>query len=47
MYELVLWMCLVSAPDCDMQRGPTHMSTTLYVESKEACEETWKRSLTG
>lgn len=45
MYEFVLWMCLLSAPDCDAWNGPTHMSMTGYVQSKEDCESKWKESL--
>jgi hypothetical protein len=45
MYELIIWMCLTSGPQCDMHHSMKQMVLMFPAKSMPDCEEGWKASL--
>ena len=45
MYELILWMCLKTSPDCPLWNAVNHIVTVHKMDSMKDCEDAWAASL--
>jgi hypothetical protein len=45
MYEIILWVCLLTAPNCPSYNAVNHRVMVFPTSSMDECEQLWKDSL--
>lgn len=45
MYEFILWMCLLTQPQCNYWQAAQHKVLIFKETSKDECEQAWLKSL--